>query len=107
MSALQHALDSYLDSGVISPTAAEELAQQLHASYQVRRGVQLLVRDGRVVFAAQGAQSDWSEKRLSTIPCATCGALPSSDFPNGRKADGRRRYDCGPHKPIWPDGTPR
>jgi hypothetical protein len=39
---------------------------------------------------------------LSLVPCATCGALPTAEFNQGRQGDDQRKYSCGPHRPTDP-----
>jgi hypothetical protein len=51
-----------------------------------------------------------TRQQVSLIPCATCGSLPTGEYPTVKPADDptrptvddRRRYSCGPHEPIWP-----
>jgi hypothetical protein len=111
MSALARLLDAYVDtylaSGQVYGEELTALAAGLGATYQVRRGVHVLSRGGRVVLAATAAPpSRQTRTLLSQIPCASCGSLPVGSFPSGRTGDDRRRYACGPHEPIRPQVAP-
>lgn len=99
MRALRTMVAVYLATGAVGADAFAEFAKEIGGRYERRGGVHVAIRHGRVVAAGMKTPST-RVRPLSTIPCATCGALPVGSFTNGADTDAARRYACGPHEPV-------
>jgi hypothetical protein len=94
-------LDEYLENGRSDMATFRDLAGTLGGRHVRRRGVDVVLREGRVIAAAALTRQIRKHVEPAPVPCATCGALPVGTFGSG-DPEGDRRYDCGPHDPVWP-----
>ncbi len=96
MRALRTTVDAYLATGAVGAHPFAEFAKEIGGRYERRGGVHVVIRHGRVVAASMRTPST-RVRPLSTIPCATCGALPVMACPHASRA-----VRCSPRQE---DGT--